>query len=333
MNCCVFGAGAWGTAMALHLDRCGHAVTLVPRRPEHALELASSRRNEDYLPGFELPHRVQIGCEPRPVLMEAELAFLACPSGALRALLEERIRPWLDDAWRLRRLVVMCKGLELETFKTASEIVAEVLPGLSCAVLSGPTYAGEVAAGQPTAVVFAVRDDSEKARADQQALSGPSFRAYRSDDVRGTELGGTLKNVYAIAAGLCDGLRLGDNAKAALLTRGLAELVRLGESLGGRRETFYGLSGFGDLVATCSGKWSRNRTFGERVARGEKPAGIVGGQRAVVEGYHAAECLALLCREKDLDAPILEQVHAICHRDRDPLEALRALMNRDLKEE
>lgn len=332
MNCCILGAGAWGTAMALHLDRCGHAVTLVPRRIEQALSLASTRENQDYLPGYKLPHTIQIGCEVAPVLMEAEIVFLACPSKAVRELCES-VKAHLDVAWQLKLFVVMCKGLELETFKTPSEIVNEIFPNIACGALSGPTFAGEVAAGKPTGVVFAVERDFEHAADCQRAMSSPSLRAYLSSDVRGTELGGTLKNIYAIASGMCDGLQLGDNAKAALLTRSLSEMVQLGQMLGGQKETFYGLSGFGDLVATCSGSWSRNRTFGERVGKGETPESIISGQKSVVEGYRATECMKRLCEQKEVDAPILSQIHAILYEGKEPLSALQALMSRELKSE
>lgn len=332
MNCCILGAGAWGTAMALHLDRCGHSVTLVPRRMEHALAIASSRENVDYLPGYKLPHRIQVGCEVAPVLMEAEIVFLACPSKALRALCES-LREGVAQAWQLKLFVIMCKGLELETFKTPAEIVNEIFPEVACGVLSGPTFAGEVAAGKPTAAALAVDAGFAEAERYQQAISSASFRAYLSRDVRGTELGGTLKNIYAIASGLCDGLQLGDNAKAALLTRSMSEMIRLGELLGGQSETFYGLSGFGDLVATCSGSWSRNRTFGERVGKGETPAEVVANQKSVVEGYRATECMKRLCEERAVDAPILSQIYAILYESKVPLEALQSLMSRDLKSE
>lgn len=332
MNCCLLGAGAWGTAMALHLDRCGHSVTLVPRRMEHALAIASTRENRDYLPGYKLPQRIQIGCEVEPVLMEAEAVFLACPSKAVRALCES-VRPHLDTAWRLKLCLVMCKGLELETFKTPGEIAGEALPGIACGVLSGPTFAGEVAEGKPTAVVLAVGGTCPDPERFQKAFSNTGLRVYLSDDVRGTELGGTLKNIYAIGAGLCDGLALGDNAKAALLTRSLNEMVRLGVRLGGRRETFFGLSGFGDLVATCSGGWSRNRTFGQRVGQGEAPQAIVDGQKSVVEGYRATQCLQRICDEKNVDAPILEVIHSILYDGLEPLAAMQQLMTRDLKAE
>ncbi|MFT4902035.1 MAG: glycerol-3-phosphate dehydrogenase (NAD(P)+) [Lentimonas sp.] len=332
MNCCILGAGAWGTAMALHLDRCGHSVTLVPRRMEQALAIASSRENTEYLPGYKLPHRIQLGCEVEPVLMEAEVVFLACPSKALRALCES-LRDKLASAWQLKLFVVMCKGLELDTFKTPAEIVNEIFPEVACGVLSGPTFAGEVAAGQPTAVAFAVAADFVDGARYQEAFSNAGMRAYLSSDVRGTELGGTLKNIYAIASGLCDGLKQGDNAKAALLTRSLSEMVRLGVLLGGDKASFYGLSGFGDLVATCSGAWSRNRTFGQRVGEGETPAAIVSAQKSVVEGYRATECMKRLCDAKQVDAPILSQIYAILYEGREPISALAALMNRELKSE
>ena len=332
MNCCILGAGAWGTAMALHLDSCGHSVTLVPRRMEHALAIASSRENKDYLPGYKLPHRIQIGCEVLPVLMEAEAVFLACPSKALRELCQT-LRDGVAQAWQLKLFVVMCKGLELESYQTPAEIVNEVFPQIACGVFSGPTFAGEVAAGNPTAVSFAVDADFADAESYQQAFSNSSLRAYLSNDVRGTELGGTLKNIYAIASGLTDGLQLGDNAKAALLTRSLNEMVKLGVLLGGQKETFFGLSGFGDLVATCAGSWSRNRTFGERVGKGESPVDIVSSQKSVVEGYRATDCLQRLCQKKGVDAPILTQVYAICYEGENPIKALQALMSRDLKSE
>lgn len=332
MNCCILGAGAWGTAMALHLDRCGHSVTLVPRRMEHALEIASSRENRDYLSGYKLPHTIQIGCELEPVLMEAEVVFLACPSKALRALCES-IKPHLEAAWQLKLCLIMCKGLELETFKTPAEIVGEALPGIACGVLSGPTFAGEVADGKPTAVVLAVGDDCEDPERYQMAFSNTGLRAYLSEDVRGTELGGTLKNIYAVGCGLCDGLLLGDNAKAALLTRSLNEMVRLGVLSGGQKETFFGLSGFGDLVATCSGQWSRNRTFGERIGQGEAPQTIIDGQKSVVEGYRAVKCLQQICARKKMDAPILGVIHSILYEGLEPLAAMQQLMTRDLKAE
>lgn len=332
MNTCVLGAGAWGTAMALHLDRCGHAVTLVPRRMDHALDLASMRVNEAYLPGFTLPHRIQIGYEVAPLLMEAEVLFLACPSKAIRDLCES-LSPHLKHAWQLKLALVMCKGLELDSFKTPVEILKESLPEIGAGVFSGPTYASEVARGQPTAVVMGVDGNLENAERYQTAFSNESLRVYLSNDVYGTELGGAMKNVYAIGAGLCDGLGVGDNAKAAYLTRSLNEMVHLGVTMGAQRETFYGLSGFGDLVATCSGEWSRNRTFGQLLGEGHSPQGVIENQRTVVEGYRATACFRQYCKEKGFDAPILNEIYEVLYQGRAPKSAMHALMTRDLKAE
>jgi glycerol-3-phosphate dehydrogenase (NAD(P)+) len=299
---------------------------------EHALEIASKRENREYLPKYRIPHSIQIGCEIGPVLMEAEVVFLACPSKALRALCQST-QPHLASAWQLKLCLIMCKGLELESLKSPAEIIGEELPSLSCGVLSGPTFAGEVAEGKPTAVVLAANRNFLQIERYQEAFSNTSLRAYLSEDVRGTELGGTLKNIYAIGSGLCDGLQLGDNAKAALLTRSLNEMVSIGALLGGQKETFFGLSGFGDLVATCSGKWSRNRTFGQRIGQGETPTNIINSQKSVVEGYRAVACLHQICATKQIEAPILSQIHAVIYDGLDPKTAMEKLMTRDLKAE
>ncbi len=332
MNCCLLGAGAWGTAMALHLDSCGHSVTLLPRRIEHALEIASSRENRDYLPGYTLPNCIQIGCELKPALMEAEVIFMACPSKALRELCQS-IQLHLESASQLKLCLSLCKGLEVESFKTPAEIVSEELPGLACGVLSGPTFACEVAEGKPTAVALAVGKNCPDPVRYQKAFSNANMRTYISEDVRGTELGGTLKNIYAIGAGLCDGLKMGDNAKAALLTRSLSEMIGLGVAFGGKRETFLGLSGFGDLVATCSGDWSRNRAFGARVGLGESPQAIIDSQKSVVEGYRMSKCLKEICKQKNVNAPILGVIYSILYEGLDPLDAIHQLMARDLRSE
>jgi glycerol-3-phosphate dehydrogenase (NAD(P)+) len=318
--------------MALHLERCGHSVTLVPRRIEQALALASSYENTEYLPGYQLPGGIQIGFEPAPVLMEAEAVLLACPAKALRPLCQQLVHQ-LEDAWQLKLFVVLCKGLDAETLKTPSETVKEFFPDIACAALSGPTCATEVAAAKPTAITLATEEAFAHASRFQEAFSSASLRVYLSQDLCGTELGGILKNIYAIASGICDGLDLGDNAKAALLTRSLNEMVSLGESLGGQRATFHGLSGFGDLVATCTGSWSRNRTFGEQIGRGSSPAELVDNRRTVVEGYWATGCVKQLCESRQVEAPILGQIYDILYQKKNPLAALQALMSRGLKSE
>ncbi|MGB0744672.1 MAG: NAD(P)H-dependent glycerol-3-phosphate dehydrogenase, partial [Opitutales bacterium] len=217
--------------------------------------------------------------------------------------------------------------------KAPSEILEESLPGLQFGVLSGPTFAGEVAAGKPTAVSLALPKALKNAQYYQEAFSNASMRCYLSSDVRGSELGGTLKNIYAIGAGMCDGLELGDNAKAAYLTRSLNELLRVGTAMGGNSETFHGLSGFGDLIATCSGEWSRNRTFGQHVGQGKTAESIIGKQKTVVEGYRATKCVKQYCEQEKIDAPILSTIHAVLYQGLLPQEGIHALMNRRLSTE
>jgi glycerol-3-phosphate dehydrogenase (NAD(P)+) len=332
MNFCVLGAGAWGTAIALHLIRQGHAVTLVPRRIEVAMALASTRQNEDYLPGFELPLNLQIGFEVRPVLMEADVAILACPSKGLRSLCE-MIAQALDSAEALKLVITLCKGLEEGTFLRPGEVVEGSLPGIAHAVLSGPTNAAEVAAGKPTAVTLGAQVIDGTIEAVQTAMSGGTMRVYTSDDLIGVELGGCLKNIYAIAAGCVDGLRFGDNAKAALMTRALNEMIRLGVSLGADAKTFFGLSGFGDLVATCNGSWSRNRTLGQKLGEGNSLETLMSGRKTVVEGVTATKVFHNLCEEKKIEVPILNQVYAILYENLEPRDAMEALMLRGLKAE
>ncbi|WP_043582720.1 NAD(P)H-dependent glycerol-3-phosphate dehydrogenase [Geminisphaera colitermitum] len=352
MNFAVIGAGAWGTAFAIHLARLNHTVTLVPRRFEQALALASARENADYLPGIPLPASLQIGHELTPVLMEAEVIVVACPSQALRQTCEN-IRANLGLATQMKLVVSLAKGLELSTHKRPSEVINEVLPGVIASSLTGPTNAAEVARGKPAAMVFAAALPSAPAALDgdaspppplppplteylktvQAALSGPTLRVYLGSDIAGVEFGGCLKNIYAIAAGCCDGLRLGDNAKAALLTRALTEMVRVGVALGAQRDTFYGLGGFGDLVATCTGGWSRNRTFGQRLGEGQSAADLIAASKSVVEGYRTTESFYELCQKRGIEAPILTEVHRILYGGRPASDALMALMTRELKHE
>jgi glycerol-3-phosphate dehydrogenase (NAD(P)+) len=333
MNFAVIGAGAWGTAFAVHLSRLGHTVTLTPRRFEQALALASSRENADYLPGVELPASLQIGHELGPVLLEAETVLLACPAQALRET-AGRVRAASPDARALQLVLSLAKGLERDTHLRPSQVLAEVLGDkIVVGSLTGPTNAAEVARGLPAAMVLAGHRSDRILAAVQAAVSGPTLRVYLGDDLTGVELGGCFKNVYAIAAGCSDGLGLGDNTKAAMLTRALAEMVRVGVALGARPETFYGLGGFGDLVATCHGDWSRNRQFGEAIGRGQDVAALLRDRRTVVEGYKTAESLYGLCRARELEAPILAEVYRILYKNIAPAEALHALMTRELKRE
>lgn len=327
----ILGAGAWGTALAVLLAREGREVVLVPRRSEHAVQLLRDRTNSEYLPGVALPPSLEVVSDPGGALEGAALACAACPTQALRAW-SERLAS-LPPRLHPPVLVSLAKGLEADTHLRPTQVFEQVLPGVVPATLSGPSNAEEVAAGRPTAVVLASDGDEGELGRLQTLLCARSLRVYLSRDVIGVELGGCLKNIYAIAAGCCDGLKLGDNAKAAMLTRALAEMVRLGATLGARAETFYGLGGFGDLVATANGSWSRNRTFGERIARGEDPLVLASNRKTVVEGYRSTLSFHELCLERGLEAPILAEVHAVLYRGKSPAAALASLMARGLKRE
>jgi glycerol-3-phosphate dehydrogenase (NAD(P)+) len=332
LNFTVIGAGAWGTAMAVHLARRGQQTTLVARRAEHAAQLRAARENRDYLPGIKLPESLVVIHDLRPALLEADVALIACPSQSLRAWCEQ-MRTVLHDTSRLQLFLSLVKGLEIGTHLRPSEMMAQVLPGLNCGTLTGPTNAAEVARGLPAAMVMAAQRADEFVPRVQAAMSGSTLRIYTSDDLAGAEYGASLKNIYAIAAGLCDGQQLGDNAKAALLTRAVTEMVRVGAALGAKPETFYGLSGFGDLVATSHGAWSRNREFGEKIGAGKSVTELLAGRKTVVEGHRTTEALYGLCQERGITAPILTEVYAILYQDKKPANALHTLMTRELKRE
>ncbi len=332
MNFCVVGAGAWGTAVALHLERCSRSVALVPRRPEQAAAIASTRENREYLPGIPIPPGVAVSASLAEGLRGADVILIACPTQTLR-LTATHVCAALDAAAAPRLVISLAKGLELGSHMRPSQVVADALPGNMIGALSGPTNAAEVARGLPAAMVLGAAGDGAVIQEVQAAISGPTLRVYTTDDIPGVEYGGCLKNIYAIAAGCCEGLGLGDNAKAALITRAVAEMVRVGTTLGARRETFYGLSGFGDLVATCHGVWSRNREFGQRIGEGRRIDDLLTGRRTVVEGYETTRSFAGLCAERGIDAPILGEMNAILFQARRPADAISALMLRELKRE
>lgn len=328
----IIGAGAWGTAVAAHLARKGERAVLVTRRPEHAVAMQLARENRDYLPGIKLPDALGVTSDLRAALLDAEVVLIASPSHALRVWCEQ-IKAELADAARLQLFISLVKGLEIGTHLRPSEVMQQVLPGMNVATLTGPTNAAEVARGLPAAMVLAAARTDDFVSRVQAAMSSPSLRLYTSDDLLGAEYGACLKNIYAIASGFCDGLKLGDNAKAALLTRALTEMVRVGEALGAKRETFYGLSGFGDLVATCHGDWSRNREFGQRIGEGRSVEELMVGRKTVVEGHRSTDAFHGLCRQKGITAPIMAEVHSILYAGKKPAEALHALMTRELKRE
>ncbi|HZZ20180.1 MAG TPA: NAD(P)H-dependent glycerol-3-phosphate dehydrogenase [Opitutaceae bacterium] len=332
MKFCVVGAGAWGTAFALHLDRGARGVALVPRRAEQAAAIAASRENREYLPGLQLPKGILVTADLAEGLSGADVVLLACPAQTLRQT-SANIRGVTAAGSAQKIVISLAKGLELGSHMRPSQTISEELPGILVGALSGPTNAAEVAKGLPAAMVLAAKGDEALIHDVQSAISGPTLRVYTTDDLAGVEFGASLKNVYAIAAGCCEGLGLGDNAKAALLTRAVAEMVKVGGSLGARRETFYGLSGFGDLVATCHGPWSRNREFGQRIGEGRAISELLTGRKTVVEGYETTRSFAGLCVEKGIDAPILAETNAILFKGRRPADAISALMMRELKRE
>lgn len=332
MNSCILGAGAWGTSMALHLHRNCHVVSLAPRRMEQAMKLASTRENVDYLPGIQLPDSLQIGFELQPLLMEAEVLFFACPTKGLRALCH-RIHSEVTSLDKLQLIIILCKGLEKDSLKFPSQIIKEFFPSVKVAVLSGPSNAREVALGKPTAVSLGLPNKDAFAESIQNTISSDKLRVYLTEDIRGVELGGILKNIYAIGAGLCDGLDLGDNAKSAFITRALNEMLHIGCELGGQKETFFGLSGSGDLMATCFGDWSRNRSFGESIVKNKDSFELMCEQKTVVEGYNTVKCLYEMLESKALNYPILNELYSILYQAKPVKESIDSLMNRHLKSE
>lgn len=326
----VFGSGSWGTAFALVLADAGTDVVMWGRRPELCEAVNSTHRNPDYLPDIELPSAIRATPEPVQAAEGADLIVLAVPSQTLRANLTTWAPKLPEDAV----LVSLMKGIELGTTKRMSEVVLEVtgLPPARVAVLSGPNLAGEIAQRQPAASVIACADEEVAARV-QALCHTPYFRPYTNTDVVGTELAGAVKNVIAIAVGMADGMGFGDNAKASLITRGLAETARLGAAFGADPYTFSGLAGLGDLVATCSSPLSRNRTFGEKLGRGLSVAEIVASTRQVAEGVKSCASILQLARAHGVDVPIVEHVVAVVHEGVPPLEVLRSLMSRAAKPE
>ena len=323
----VIGAGSWGTALALHLARLGRRVCLWARDPELAREIARTRENARYLPGIALPG-VEVTPSPERALAGARIAIVAVPSHAVESVVAP-MAPLIEPA---AVIVSATKGLEPRHGRPISGLLGEIAPGRSVAVLSGPSFAREVAMGQPTALVIAARDEGV-ARGLQRELAAPAFRLYTNRDVLGVELGGALKNVVALATGLCDGLGLGENARAALITRGLAEIVRLGVALGAQAATFSGLAGLGDLVLTCTGSLSRNRALGREIARGRSLAEAEAATPMIAEGVRTTASAIRLARKVAVPMPICEEVAAVLFQGKPVAQALEALLARDPRPE
>ncbi len=335
MNVGVIGGGGWGTALAIVLESKGHSVRQWVYEPDLAEVMSRTRVNDRFLPEVTIPESIRITPSLAEATTGAETLLFVTPSHALRATATRLAEEAADALRRVEWVTVATKGLETRTLRRMSEVLAETLPSPlrdRVVVLAGPSHAEEVARRVPTLIVAASKDPALATRA-QEAFATDWLRIYTNDDVVGVEIGVALKNVIAIAAGISDGLGFGDSTKAALLTRGLAEMVRLGARLGAKPETFSGLAGIGDLIATATSRHSRNRRLGEAVGRGATLKQAVDASPMVVEGVVTSEAALLLAREHGVEMPIVEQVHAILYEGKSARAALRELLTRDLKAE
>ena len=325
----VLGAGAWGTALALSLARRGgHELILWSHSPALAEQLSDVGENLRYLPGFMLPVNITVTSDLPGAIFEADIILCVTPSQHLRGVLTH-IAPLLT---RNQIIVSASKGIEDISYLRMSQVVSAITEN-PCAVLSGPSFAQEVAAGTPTALVVAANDPL-LAQTIQREITSSTLRIYTNDDVTGVELGGSLKNVIALAAGVVHGLNLGHNSSAALITRGIAEITRLAVACGGRRQTLAGLSGIGDLVLTCTGSLSRNRSVGAELGRGRKLPEIIAGLHGkVAEGVRSTTAALGLAARYDVEMPITEQMNAVLHEDKSPKEAMWELMARPGRDE
>ncbi len=327
----VMGAGSWGTTLAKVFADAGNTVNLWARRESLAETIRTTRENPDYLAGVTLPESIVATSDPEAALRDSSIVVLGIPSQALRTTLAEWKQLIPSDA----TLVSLAKGMEKDTHLRRSEVIREVAgaDAQRLAVLSGPNLAREVAEGQPAATVIACLDEN-RAKLVQAAVAAPYFRPYTNADVIGTELGGACKNVIALACGIAHGFGLGENSNASLITRGLAEIARLGKAMGADARTFAGLAGMGDLVATCSSPLSRNRTFGDRLGRGEsleQAREATHGQ--VAEGVISSQSIHDLAVSLGVEMPITQAVYAVCHQGMEVSDMVNALMGRSKKAE
>jgi glycerol-3-phosphate dehydrogenase (NAD(P)+) len=324
----IIGAGGWGTALAVLWSKRGNPITLWGNDAARTARLRETRENAEYLPGVRVPEPVAVTSDISDCT-RADLIVFVTPSVALRSVASRLHAAGLG---RGAILLSCTKGIEHGSGKRMTEVLSEIFPDNTVAVLSGPNLAVEVSRDLPTAAVLGCRN-SECAEELQSYLGGERFRIYSSDETIGIELGGALKNVFAIAAGASDGFGLGDNSKAALVTRGLAELLRLGTAMGGNPRTFYGLSGAGDLIATCFSQLSRNRRVGERLGRGETLDQISASTHMIAEGVPTAKSAYECARRLQIETPIIDQIYSVVYEGKRPADAMQALLGRDQKAE
>jgi len=329
MKIAILGDGGWGTALAILLSRLDAQICLWGAFPEYVSFLDRERENKKFLPGVKIPSKVIILSNINKAIDKAEIVILAIPAKFMRSVLR-RIK---EVSFKGRIIVSATKGLEQESLKLMSEVIKEELREAErLCILSGPSHAEEVARNVPTAVVVA-SSQKETAQKIQHLFSCESFRVYTSTDVIGVQVGGALKNVIAIAVGMCDGLGLGANSKSALITRGLAEIKRLGEQMGAFPSTFAGLSGMGDLVGTCFSGYSRNRKLGEEIGKGRRLEEVLSRTEMVVEGVNTLKAVLKLCKRYKVEMPISQEVSAVLFKNKSPRQAVKDLMLREIKEE
>ncbi|NOZ19919.1 MAG: NAD(P)-dependent glycerol-3-phosphate dehydrogenase [Planctomycetes bacterium] len=326
MNITVLGDGGWGTTLAILLSQKGNKVTLWGNFPDYIERLRAIRENEKFLPGIRLPKEMALTHSIEEALQDAELTVAAIPVVYLRATME-KIAPY-----RPHPVVSIAKGIENKTLLLASQVIADVIGDVPMATLLGPSHAEEVARGLPTSVV-ASSADMALAEKVQAVFMTERFRVYTNPDTLGAELGAALKNVIAIASGICDGLGFGDNSKAALITRGLAEISRLGVAMGADQRTFAGLTGLGDLITTCVSPYGRNRAVGEAIGKGKTLKQVLDGMEQVAEGVWTTRAACVLAEKHGVEMPIAEQVHEVLFHDKPPPQAVSDLMLRDAKAE
>ncbi len=331
MKISVLGAGGWGTTLAVLLHYNGHKVTLWEYKKNYAKTLQKKRENEIYLPGIEIPKGINITHDLDESTIDQNMIVLAVPSQFLRSVISEVNPNEVKDSI----FVSVAKGIENSSLLTMSQMIQEVIPTLDdqqIGVLSGPSHAEEVSKRIPTAVVAASHSETTS-KSIQAAFITSYFRVYGSTDVLGVELGGAFKNVIAIGAGIIDGAKFGDNTKAAIMTRGVAEIARLGTAIGANPDTFAGLSGMGDLIVTCMSKHSRNRFVGEQIGAGKKLKQVLKSMNMVAEGVQTSRSASQLAKKYEVETPITDEVYQILFEDKDPVKATTDLMTRDMKME